>query len=128
MSQKGAEDGYVKSITKGNVTLGEFDKGQNSGWLYKVNNFLPAIPLTSYKLSGGDEILWYYTVDYKQDPAAGGMDTPEKDVTTSGSGASTTTKSPTDVTVSNKTNTDGTSESTAVVTVKKENQEEITSS
>lgn len=125
MSQKGAEDGYVKSITKGNVTLGEFDKGQNSGWLYKVNNFLPAIPLTSYKLSGGDEILWYYTVDYKQDPAAGGMDTPEKDVTTSGSGASTTTKSPTDVTVSNKTNTDGTVESTATVTVKKENQDEI---
>ena len=125
MSQKGAEDGYVKSITKGNVTLGEFDKGQNSGWLYKVNNFLPAIPLTSYKLSGGDEILWYYTVDYKQDPAAGGMDTPKKDVTTSGSGASTTTKSPTDVTVSNKTNTDGTVESTATVTVKKENQDEI---
>ena len=125
MSQKGAEDGYVKSITKGNVTLGEFDKGQNSGWLYKVNGSLPAIPLTSYKLSGGDEILWYYTVDYKQDPAAGGMDTPEKDVTTSGSGASTTTKSPTDVTVSNKTNTDGTVESTATVTVKKENQDEI---
>ena len=125
MSQKGAEDGYVKSITKGNVTLGEFDKGQNSGWLYKVNNFLPAIPLTSYKLSGGDEILWYYTADYKQDPAAGGMGTPEKEVTTSGSGASTITKSPTDVTVSNKTNTDGTVESTATVTVKKENQEEI---
>lgn len=125
MSQKGAEDGYVKSITKGNVTLGEFDKGQNSGWLYKVNGSLPAIPLTSYKLSGGDEILWYYTVDYKQDPAAGGMDTPKKDVTTSGSGASTTTKSPTDVTVSNKTNTDGTVESTATVTVKKENQDEI---
>lgn len=81
-------------------------KGKNSGWLYKVNGSLPAIPLTSYKLSCGDEILWYYTVDYKQDPAAGGMDTPEKDVTTSGSGASTTTKSPTDVTVSNKTNTE----------------------
>ena len=93
--------------------------------MYKVNNFLPAIPLTSYKLSGGDEILWYYTVDYKQDPAAGVMDTPEKDVTTSGSGASTTSKSPTDVTVSNKTNTDGTVESTATVTVKKENQDEI---
>lgn len=49
----------------------------------------------------------------------------KKDVTTSGSGASTTTKSPTDVTVSNKTNTDGTVESTATVTVKKENQDEI---
>ena len=125
MRENGAADGYVKSITKGDVTLAEFDKGKNSGWLYKVNNVLPNVPLTSYRLSDGDEILWYYTVDYKQDPAAGSWTEPAKDVVTTGKAGSAVTTSPTDVKVSERTSTDGTKEKVAEITVSADNQKEI---
>ena len=125
MSENGAADGYVKSITKGDVTLAEFDKGKNSGWLYKVNNVLPNVPLTSYRLSDGDEILWYYTVDYKQDPAAGSWTEPAKDVVTTGKAGSAVTTSPTEVKVSERTSTDGTKEKVAEITVSADNQKEI---
>ena len=72
MSAVGAERGYVKSITKNGVTLGEFDKGENSGWLYTVNGELPRVGLTAYPLKDGDDILFYYTTDWKDDPNAGG--------------------------------------------------------
>lgn len=67
MSAKGLESGYVKSITKGNTTLAEFDKGPNSGWLYNVNDDTPNVPLTSYVLKDGDDIVWFYSMDYQQD-------------------------------------------------------------
>ena len=67
----GAEAGYVSSITKDGVTLGEFDKGPDSGWLYTVNGKLPAVGLTSYFVSSGDSILFYYTTDWTKDPQAG---------------------------------------------------------
>ena len=72
LSQQGAESGYVRSITNNGVTLAEKDKGPNSGWLYTVNGNLPDAPLTQYSLNDGDRILWYYTVDWTQDPDAGG--------------------------------------------------------
>lgn len=67
----GAEAGYVSSITKDGVTLGEFDKGPDSGWLYTVNGKLPTVGLTSYSVSNGDSILFYYTTDWTKDPQAG---------------------------------------------------------
>ena len=77
MTQTGAEDGYVRSITKNGVTLAEFGGGENSGWLYKVNGKLPDVGLTEYDLSDGDRILWYYTVDWTRDPDAGKYAEPE---------------------------------------------------
>lgn len=41
ITQSGAASGYVRSMTKGGVTYGEFTHGDNSGWLYKVNGVLP---------------------------------------------------------------------------------------
>ena len=120
---------YVASITdpKG-VTLSDTDT-KNSGWLYKVNGKLPNVYMGSYYLANNDNIVLYYTGDYKEEPDFGDLvnpDTPKADVTTSGESTNDKiTTSATEVTVSNKTNADGTSESTAVVTVKKENQEEI---
>ena len=73
ITQVGAEKGYVKSMTKDGVTLGEMTMGANSGWLYKVNGILPDRGLTSYEIKQGDEILWYYTADYQKDPSAGGI-------------------------------------------------------
>ena len=71
MSQVGAESGYVRSISKGGKTLREFDNGENSGWLYKVNGNLPDVGLTSYAIKDGDSIAWYYTNDWTLDPDAG---------------------------------------------------------
>lgn len=73
ITQSGAASGYVRSMTKGGVTYGEFTHGDNSGWLYKVNGVLPNVALTQKKLADGDDILWYYTTDWKQDPDAGAM-------------------------------------------------------
>lgn len=73
MSAVGAATGYVKSVTKGDVTLAEFDKGPNSGWLFKVNGELPAVGLTSCPVKEGDNVLFYYTTDWTQDPQAGSV-------------------------------------------------------
>ena len=71
ISAQGAESGYVRSITKGGVTLSEFDRGENSGWLYQINGSNPQVGLTSYVLSDNDEILWYYSADWTREPGAG---------------------------------------------------------
>lgn len=71
ITQKGAESGYVSEMSYGGKTLGEFDEGENSGWLYKVNGELPDVGLTSYKIEDGDSILWYYTEDWTKDHDAG---------------------------------------------------------
>lgn len=69
----GAESGYIRSMTKGGVTYGEFTSGPNSGWLYKVNGRLPSLPLTQQAVADKDYVLWYYTSDWKTDPDAGKM-------------------------------------------------------
>lgn len=76
ITQTGAESGYVRSMTKGGQTLGEFTHGENSGWLYKVNGELPSAGLTQCPVSDGDSVLWYYTGDWTQDPDAGSYDAP----------------------------------------------------
>ena len=73
ISQVGAANGYVRSMTKDGVTYGEFTSGPNSGWLYKVNGSLPSVPLTQKAVNNGDYVLWYYTTDWKADPDAGKM-------------------------------------------------------
>ena len=70
ITHTGAASGYVSSITKDNITLGEFDKGENSGWLYKVNGELPQVGLTDCSIKNGDNIVWYYTEDWTKDPSA----------------------------------------------------------
>lgn len=69
----GAESGYIRSMTKGGVTYGEFTSGPNSGWLYKVNGRLPSLPLTQQAVADKDYVLWYYTSDWKTDPDTGKM-------------------------------------------------------
>lgn len=67
MSAKGIENGYIQSVTNGNITLGQFDNGKNSGWIYKVNGKLPKVGISSYKLKSGDEVTLYYTNDYTKE-------------------------------------------------------------
>lgn len=56
---------YVKGING----LFEKDNGPNSGWLYTVNGTKPYVSAASYKLSGGEKIVFYYTNDYTSESA-----------------------------------------------------------
>lgn len=48
---------YIEGINH----LYEFDCGQQSGWMYKVNGWFPNYGCSSYKLGGGETIVWAYT-------------------------------------------------------------------
>ena len=48
---------YVEGINN----LREFDCGQQSGWMYKVNGWFPNYGCSKYILDAGDEIVWCYT-------------------------------------------------------------------
>ena len=124
---------YVYSVTYNNLTLGELDNGKNSGWMYTVNGTHPEVGVASKFLNNGDTVVFHYTDDYTKEegsekwntPAGGAAGEEVKDVTTSGSAGSATTKAPTDVKVSQKTNADGTKETVADVKVAAEHQDEI---
>ncbi len=62
-----ANSNYVRSITYKGTTLGEFDMGPNSGWKYMVNGVASSIGMDSKTLNDGDELVWYYVVDYTED-------------------------------------------------------------
>ena len=73
ITQVGAENGYVKSMTKNGTTLEEFGSGKNSGWMYKLNGELPEVGLTDCEIENGDVIVWFYTEDWTSVPGTGGM-------------------------------------------------------
>lgn len=54
---------YVKGINN----LFEFDRGPESGWLYKVNGKFPGFSCGSYKVKSGDAIEWLYTENLGND-------------------------------------------------------------
>lgn len=51
------ESYYIEGINN----LYEFDCGEQSGWMYKVNGWFPNYGCSSYKLKDGDNIVWTYT-------------------------------------------------------------------
>ena len=74
------KNGYLRAVTRGSVTLGQFDEGPNSGWLYKVNGKAPNVGIADYELSGGDTVRLYFTADYTKEsdldishPSSGGV-------------------------------------------------------
>jgi hypothetical protein len=64
LTQDGADQNYVKSITRNGVTLGEFGNGPNSGWMYTVNGTHPNRGLKEWTVYDGNVIVWHYTDDY----------------------------------------------------------------
>lgn len=48
---------YIEGINH----LYEFDCGNESGWMYKVNGWFPNYGCSSYDLEEGDDIVWCYT-------------------------------------------------------------------
>lgn len=64
-----AKGGYVQAITHPNGTrVAEFSKGQNSGWLFRVNGEFPDVTMSDYQLSDGDVIEVLFTANYMDEP------------------------------------------------------------
>lgn len=64
-----AKGSYVQAITHPNGTrVAEFSKGQNSGWLFRVNGEFPDVTMSDYQLSDGDVIEVLFTANYMDEP------------------------------------------------------------
>lgn len=55
---------YIKRVTYGGVTIGEFTNGKNSGWMYTLNGKYPMLGVSEQYLKKGDVIVFHYTDDY----------------------------------------------------------------
>ena len=51
---------YIKSVNG----IGEFDNGQNSGWMYTVNGVHPEVGVSAKYLHEGDVVIFHYTDNY----------------------------------------------------------------
>ena len=54
---------YNSAYIEGIHNLYEFDVGELSGWMYKVNEWFPNYGCSRYQLKDGDIINWVYTCD-----------------------------------------------------------------
>lgn len=69
---------YIKSVTYGSVTIGEFTNGKNSGWMYTLNGKYPMLGVSEQYLKKGDVIVFHYTDDYTLEAADMGPAPEEK--------------------------------------------------
>ena len=69
---------YIKSVTYGGVTIGEFTNGKNSGWMYTLNGKYPMLGVSEQYLKKGDVIVFHYTDDYTLEAADMGHAPEEK--------------------------------------------------
>lgn len=58
---------YNSNYIEGINNLYEFDGGELSGWMYKVNGWYPNYGCSRYQLKDGDVIEWVYTCDLGRD-------------------------------------------------------------
>lgn len=54
---------YNSAYIEGIGNLYEFDCGELSGWMYKVNGWFPNYGSSRYRLQEGDKVEWVYTCD-----------------------------------------------------------------
>lgn len=62
---------YNSAYIEGINNLYEFDVGNLSGWMYKVNGSFPGYGCSEYKLNNGDEIEFVYTCNLGKDIGGG---------------------------------------------------------
>ena len=62
---------YNSAYIEGIYNLYEFDVGDGSGWMYKVNDWFPNYGCSGYTLQDGDVICWVYTCDLGEDVGGG---------------------------------------------------------
>ena len=70
---------YVAGLTYRGVSLGEFDNGVNSGWMYTLNGSHPLLGVSQQYLHDGDSIVFHYTDDYTKEQGSEGYDDDEDD-------------------------------------------------
>jgi len=58
---------YKSAYIEGISNLYEFDCGELSGWMYKVNGIFPSNGSSNYQLQDGDVLIWIYTCDLGRD-------------------------------------------------------------
>lgn len=58
---------YNSAYIEGINNLYEFDAGELSGWMYKVNGWFPNYGASRYQLQEGDVVEWLYTCDLGRD-------------------------------------------------------------
>ncbi|RKP58085.1 DUF4430 domain-containing protein [Cohnella endophytica] len=58
---------YNSNYIEGINNIYEFDCGELSGWMYKVNGWFPNYGASRYKLKDGDVVDWVYTCDLGRD-------------------------------------------------------------
>lgn len=63
---------YNSAYIEGIGNLYEFDCGELSGWMYKVNDRFPNYGCSRYTLQPGDKIEWIYTCDLGRDVGGDG--------------------------------------------------------
>lgn len=59
--------GYGSAYIEGIGNLYEFDCGERSGWLYRVNGQTPDVACSAYTLQAGDAVEFLYSCDWGQD-------------------------------------------------------------
>ena len=108
------KDGYLRAVIRSGVTLGQYDEGPNSGWLYKVNGKAPNVGIADYPLNGGETVTVYYTADYTKEsgldisaPASGGAVGKTETVTNADGSTTKTETKPDGTTVETTTKPDG---------------------
>jgi len=63
---------YNSNYIEGINNIYEFDCGELSGWMYKVNDWFPNYGASRYLLKDGDVIEWVYTCDLGRDVGGDG--------------------------------------------------------
>ena len=58
---------YNSAYIEGIANLYEFDCGELSGWMYRVNGWFPNYGCSRYQLKAGDRVEWVYTCDLGRD-------------------------------------------------------------
>lgn len=62
---------YNSNYIEGIHNLYEFDCGELSGWMYRVNGWFPNYGCSRYRLKNGDTVEWIYTCDLGRDIGGG---------------------------------------------------------
>ena len=62
---------YQSAYVEGIGNLYEFDCGEGSGWMYRVNGEFPNYGCSRYPLQDGDTVKWVYTCDFGADVGGG---------------------------------------------------------
>jgi len=96
---------YFSDVTYNGVTLGEFDNGKNSGWMYTLNGTHPNLGVSEQIVADGDEIVIHYTDDYTKEEGSEKWNTESKEeaAVTKGAGGVVTAAAPAEVKVTGDT-------------------------